>query len=184
LNNFRKVNESVLRLWCRILQAIPESRLLLHAFEGSHRERVRALLRQHDIHPDRVTFVGFTTELEYLRTYALIDLALDPFPYGGGTTTCDALWMGVPVVSLAGATAMGRAGLSILSNIGLPELVARDADQYSDIAVALAGDCARLRELRATLRRQMQWSPLMDAERFAHDVEAAYAAMWRHWCGA
>src|SRR5208337_4322502 len=102
---------------------------------------------------------------EYLRIYEHIDVALDPFPYGGGTTTCDALWMGVPVVSLAGETAVGRGGLSILSNIGLPELVARDPEEYVRIAAELARDLPRLSNLRATLRQRMQSSPLMNAPR-------------------
>ena len=118
----------------------------------------------------------------YFGIYERIDVALDPFPYGGGTTTCDALWMGVPVVSLAGQTAVGRGGLSILSNVGLPELVAADAEQYVRIAVELAHDLSRLSELRATLRDRMQASPLMDAPRFARNVEAAYREMWRRWC--
>ncbi len=119
---------------------------------------------------------------EYFNVYQRIDVALDPFPYGGGTTTCDALWMGVPVVSLAGQTAVGRGGLSILSNLGLPELVAHDAEQYVRIAEGLANDLPRLSNLRATLRQRMQDSPLMDAPRFARNVEAAYREMWRHWC--
>ena len=108
-------------------------------------------------------------------------MALDPFPYGGGTTTCDALWMGVPVVSLAGQTAVGRGGLSILSNLGLTDLVAHDVRQYVRIAADLANDLPRLGQLRATLRERMQSSPLMDAPRFARGVEAAYRTMWRRW---
>src|ERR1700689_864905 len=100
---------------------------------------------------------------EYFQLYHCIDVALDPFPYGGGTTTCDALWMGVPVVSLAGQTAVGRGGLSILSNVGLADLVASDSEQYVRIALELAGDLPRLSTLRATLRERMQKAPLMDA---------------------
>ena len=119
---------------------------------------------------------------EYFRIYERMDVALDPFPYGGGTTTCDALWMGVPVVSLAGQTAVGRGGLSILSNLGLADLVARDPDQYVAIAAALAGNLPHLCELRATLRNRMQKSPLMDASGFARNIEAAYRSMWQRWC--
>src|ERR1700678_1062337 len=104
---------------------------------------------------------------EYYRQYHRIDVALDPFPYGGGTTTCDALWMGVPVVSLAGQTAVGRGGLSILSNVGLADWVAYDGEQYVRIATELAGDLERFSELRATLRDRMQGSALMNAPRFA-----------------
>jgi predicted O-linked N-acetylglucosamine transferase (SPINDLY family) len=134
--------------------------------------------------PERVEFVAYLPWTEYFETYHRIDVALDPFPYGGGTTTCDALWMGVPVVSLAGKLAVGRGGLSILSNVGLADLVGRDVDQYVQIAAGLAADISRLQELRATMRERMRSSPLMDAPRFARNLEAAYRQMWRRWCGA
>ena len=183
LNNFCKVTEPTLAAWCRLLRVLPDSRLLLHAARGSHRDRVRAILAEQGVSSDRLVFVDGVPILEYLRLYEQIDVALDPFPYGGGSTTCDALWMGVPVVSLAGKTAVGRSGLSILSNIGLPELIASDVDQYVRIAAELAADLPRLAALRATLRERMQKSPLMDAPRFARNVEAAYREMWRRWCG-
>jgi len=119
---------------------------------------------------------------DYFTLYRRIDVALDTFPYGGGTTTCDALWMGVPVVTLVGQTAVGRGGLSILSNVGVPELAARSQDEYVRIATELAGDLPRLAHLRATLRQRMAQSPLMDAPRFARHVEAAYRQIWRQWC--
>ena len=127
-------------------------------------------------------FVKQVPLAEYFQIYERLDVAVDPFPCSGGTTTCDALWMGVPVVSLAGQTAVGRGGVSILSNVGLPELVAEDVGQYVRIAVDLAQDLSRLSELRATLRGRMQASPLMDAPRFARNVEAAYREMWQRWC--
>jgi len=182
LNNFCKVSPPALAAWSRLLQAVPGSTLLLHAQAGSHRDRVRALLAEQGLSAQRLAFVDSLPAAEYYSLYGRIDVALDPFPYGGGTTTCDALWMGVPVVSLAGQTAVGRGGLSILSNLGLPELVAHDAEQYLRIAEELAGDLARLAGLRATLRQRMQNSPLTDAPRFAGNVEAAYRQMWRRWC--
>ena len=182
LNNFCKVTPTTLAMWGRLLQAMPEARLLLHAHEGSHRDRVRDKLARQGVSPGRLTFVDLLPVAEYFRLYDRIDVALDTFPHGGGTTTCDALWMGVPVVSLAGQRAVGRGGLSILSNVGLPDLVARDADQYLRIALDLAGDLPRLRELRASLRDRMRNSPLMDAPRFARNVEAAYRLMWQRWC--
>jgi protein O-GlcNAc transferase len=127
-------------------------------------------------------FVSGLLPRQYFQLYHRIDIALDPFPYCGGTTTCDALWMGVPVVSLAGRTAVGRGGLSILSNLDLAELVGHDEDAYVRIALELAGDLPHLAELRATLRERMHNSVLMDAPRFARNVEAAYRAMWRRWC--
>jgi protein O-GlcNAc transferase len=182
LNNFAKVTGATLAAWRRLLQAVPRARLLLHAPAGSHRSRVREQLGLSGTDAERLEFIHRVSIADYLALYHRIDVALDPFPYGGGTTTCDALWMGVPVVSLAGATAVGRGGLSILSNVGLPELVAHDTDQYVRIATELAADPPRLAELRATLRKRMQQSPLMDAPRFARNVEAAYRGMWRRWC--
>ena len=121
---------------------------------------------------------------EYLNLYGQIDIALDPFPYGGGTTTCDALWMGVPVISLRGDTAVGRAGLSLLSNIGLPDLVAHTSGNMSNSPLRWPNDLPRLADLRSTLRERMKSSPLMDAPRFARNIEAAYRTMWRCWCAS
>jgi predicted O-linked N-acetylglucosamine transferase (SPINDLY family) len=182
LNNFAKVSGPTLVAWSRLLQTLPESRLLLHARPGSHCDRVRDLVARQGVRPERLGFVDRLAAAEYFRVYGQIDVALDPFPFGGGTTTCDALWMGVPVVSLAGATAVGRSGLSILSNLGRAEWVARDGEQYLRIAVDLAQDLPSLEELRGTLRAQMQASPLMDVPRFARNVEAAYRMMWQRWC--
>jgi protein O-GlcNAc transferase len=182
LNSFRKVNEPVLEIWTRLLRAVPQARLLLHAAEGTHRQRTADLLLKLGIDPRRLRFVGKVPLPEYVQLYGQIDIALDPFPYGGGTTTCDALWMSVPVISLRGNTAVGRAGLSLLSNIGLPELVAQTPEEYVRIAADLANDLPRLRALRSSLRTRMEQSPLMDAPRFARDVEAAYRTMWRQWC--
>jgi len=182
LNNFAKVTAPTLAAWRRLLQRVPQSRLLLYAPAGRHRDRVCEQLGLSGSATERVEFVNRVSVADYLKIYHRIDVALDPFPYGGGTTTCDALWMGVPVVSLAGQTAVGRGGLSILSNVGLPELVAHDVDQYLRIATDLAQDLPRLTQLRATLRPRMQQSPLTDAPRFARNVEAAYRTMWRRWC--
>jgi predicted O-linked N-acetylglucosamine transferase (SPINDLY family) len=182
LNNFCKVTPPVLAAWGRLLQAVPAARLLLHARAGSHRDRVWGFFSEQGISADRVEFVDIKPMTEYFGTYQRIDVALDPFPFGGGTTTCDALWMGVPVVSLVGQTAVGRGGLSILTNVGLPELAARSPEQYVQIAAELAGDLSRLSDLRATLRERMQSSPLMNSARFARHVEAAYRQMWRQWC--
>ncbi|HEX5244278.1 MAG TPA: tetratricopeptide repeat protein [Tepidisphaeraceae bacterium] len=181
-NNFCKVSEPALRAWRQILSQIPDSRLILHARGGSARQRVSDFFSQHGIDPSRLSFSGFLLRGQYFRQYGQIDIALDPFPYPGGTTTCDALWMGVPVVSLAGVMAVSRGGLSILSNVGLPELAARSAGQYMQIAMNLASDPARLEDLRTSLRSMMRASPLMDAPQFARDVEAAYRQMWRAWC--
>jgi protein O-GlcNAc transferase len=182
LNNFCKVSPEALDAWIQLLRATPKSKLILHAHEGSHRRRVRDLLEHRGIDPKRLKFEGWAPLHKYFMLYQQIDIGLDPFPYDGGTTTCNALWMGVPVVTLNGRTAVGRGGVSILTNIGLPELIAQTPKQYVEIAAGLAGDLPRLAELRQTLRSRMQASPLMDAPRFARNIEAAYRQMWRNWC--
>jgi len=182
LNNFSKVNEPLLSLWAKLLGAVPHSRLLLHALEGNQRRQVLTHLQREGVHPQRVSFAGRVSRKAYFEQYQSFDIALDTFPYGGGTTTCDTLWMGVPVVSLVGQTAVSRAGLSILSNVGLPELVAYTADEYVQIAMKWAHDLPRLQQLRSTLRQRMQQSPLMDAPRFARNIESAYRQMWHKWC--
>jgi protein O-GlcNAc transferase len=179
LNNFAKVSGAALSAWMELLRNVPESQLLLHANEGSHRQRVADRLGEHGIDPGRVRFAGFMAAQEYFALYRQIDIALDTFPYGGGTTTCDALWMGVPVISLAGKTGVGRGGVSILSNLGLGELVADSPQMYVRIAEELGKDQDRLSNLRSTLRQRMEKSALMDAPGFARDVEAAYREMWR-----
>ncbi len=184
LNQFAKVSRPALHLWVRILQCVPGSRLVLQSPPGSHQEAVRRLFAEGDIAVERVEFVGRAARADYFRLYGDLDLCLDPFPYNGHTSTLDALWMGVPVVTLAGRTGVGRGGVSILSNVGLPELIAETPEQYVAIAVALAADHARLSELRAGLRPRMQSSPLLDARQFAADVEAAFRRMWTTWCGA
>jgi predicted O-linked N-acetylglucosamine transferase (SPINDLY family) len=122
--------------------------------------------------------------MDYLRLFHEIDLALDPFPYNGHTTTCDALWMGVPVLTLAGKMAPARISHSLLANVGLGELAVESEAAYIQLAATLARDLPRLQKLRAGLRQRMQASPLMDAPRFARHVEAAYRDIWRRWCTA
>jgi protein O-GlcNAc transferase len=184
LNNFSKVTPAVLKTWSAILLAVPDSHLILHAIPGSPRDRVRNLFAGAGIKPDRITFIGWLHPAEYMDQYRRIDIALDPFPYAGGTTTCNALWMGVPVITLAGPTAIGRGGVSILNNVGLTELIARSPEEYVQLAVGLANDKARLGYLRSTIREQMKLSPLMDAKQFAIDIENAYRQMWRTWLGS
>ncbi len=181
LNNFSKMAPAVLKTWSDILLAVPDSRLALHAIPGSHRDRVRNLFADFGVKPDRISFSGWLPPTEYMDQYRRIDIALDPFPYAGGTTTCNALWMGVPVITLAGPTAIGRGGVSILNNVGLTELIAHSREEYVQLAVALANDKARLSHLRSTIREQMKISPLMDAKQFAMDIENAYRQMWRTW---
>ena len=182
LNNFCKNGDLVLKLWAQVLRRVKESRLVLLCGAGSHRQRTLQFLEREGVEAHRVEFVSWRSRRAYLELYHRLDIVLDPFPYNGHTTSLDALWMGVPVVSLAGAMPVSRAGLSILTNVGLTELVAHTEDQYVSRAVELAGDLPRLVELRATLRPRMEASPLMDAPGFARNIESAYRTMWRRWC--
>ena len=156
LNNFAKISDAAWEVWFEILLAAPRSRLLILVPTGSARQRAVARAGQRGIATDRLEFVDRQRWNIYIQAWQRIDIALDPFPYGGGITSCDALWMGAPVVTLSGKTAVGRGGRSILSNLGLPELVAETPRQYVEIAVALAADLPRLSELRATLRGRME----------------------------
>ena len=182
LNNFAKVTDATLALWTRLLARVPEARLLVYARAEPHRERVRRALRGAGLDEARAAFVGYQSLADYLDTYREIDIALDPHPYGGGTTSCDALWMGVPVVTLAGRTAVSRAGTTLLRNVGLDDLVAHSAEQYVELAADLIRDAERLAELRRELRARLEASPVMDARLFARDFEAVLRTGWRAWC--
>lgn len=182
LNNFAKVTAPTLELWIELLRRVPEARLLLYARGDHHRERVREALRRAGLAESRLTFVGRQPFVDYLETYREIDVGLDPVPWGGGTTTCDALWMGVPVVSLAGRTPVSRGGSTLLSNVGLERLVARSDEQYVDLAAGLMHDTQRLAALRRELRNRLESSPVMNAHQFARDLEGAFREMWRAWC--
>jgi predicted O-linked N-acetylglucosamine transferase (SPINDLY family) len=173
LNHFCKVNPRTLALWNRVLDAVPGSRLRLLAHPGAHRTWL--LEQMHD--PGRVDFIAFLPRPDYLAQYRRIDLCLDTLPYNGHTTSLDAFWMGVPVVTRVGATVVGRAGWSQLNNLGLPELAAWNDDDYVRIAADLASDLPRLAGLRAGLRARMEASPLMAAPGFARALEAAYRGM-------
>jgi protein O-GlcNAc transferase len=182
LNNFLKVNEAAIALWARVMREVDSSTLTLLAPLGDARKRMIEFFEAHGIDRGRVDFVEYQPRLLYLATYRSIDLCLDTFPYNGHTTSIDAFWMGVPVVTLVGSTVVGRAGLSQAMNLGLPELVARTADEYVRIALELSSDLDRLSALRAGLRTRIKMSPLMDAPRFARSLETAYRTIWRRWC--
>ncbi|MCZ7566659.1 MAG: tetratricopeptide repeat protein [Burkholderiales bacterium] len=183
LNHLAKVTPEVVRLWARVLAQVPESRLLLGAAgDEAVRARYAALFADQGIGASRLAFQPRLPMAEYLASHGAIDLALDPFPYNGGATSCHALWMGVPFVTLAGDRYMARMGESLLQAAGLPEFVARTEDQYVALAASLARDVARLAVLRRTLRERVVASPLFDAPAFARGLEAAYREMWRAWC--
>ncbi|MEO7101425.1 MAG: tetratricopeptide repeat protein [Luteolibacter sp.] len=177
-NNFCKVNEAVLELWARILRAVPDSRLMMLVPKGHAQIHTRRFMEGSGILAERLLLVERVPKEEYLSVYNQIDIALDPFPYQGSTTTCDALWMSCPVVTYAGERGVERVGQSILENIGHPELVGKNLDEYAEIAIRLANDPARLANLRSSLRQALASSPLMDAAGFTSDLENLYRDMW------
>jgi protein O-GlcNAc transferase len=184
LNNFCKVSDPTLALWSKVLQAVDGSRLLLLAPVGAARQRVLDRLREENIDLARIDFVEHRPRAKYLELYHRIDVCLDTLPYNGHTTSLDSYWMGVPVVTRVGHTVVGRAGYSQLMNLGLSELVAWSDDEFVSIAARLAADQSRLAHMRTTLRGRMERSPLMDAPRFARNIEAAYREIWQRWCAS
>jgi len=164
---------------------VPGARLLLKAVElrdAEEQARVRATLARDGIQGERVAFLGRTARHEHFAAYQAVDLALDPFPHGGGMTTLDALWMGVPVVSWAGRTISSRLAAASLAALGLSDFIAPGPGAYVELAVAKASDLGALARLRATLRARLAASELGDPKRYARAVEGAYRAMWRRWC--
>jgi predicted O-linked N-acetylglucosamine transferase (SPINDLY family) len=187
-NNLAKVTTSVIALWSATMHAVPGSRLILKtkAFaDAATRDRLIEKFAAYDIRADRLVLQGYIADIgNHLATYNEIDIALDTFPYGGGTTTFEALWMGVPVISLAGDRSTARLSLSFLTTAGLGALATTDPHAFVHCAVELAGNLPRLAEIRDKLRQRVAVSPLCDATRFARNVEDLYRAMWRRWCDA
>ena len=181
-NNFAKITPEVMRVWIAILARVPGSLLVLKNWCLDN-DRMKTFMLEAFARcgatPGQIELWNpNTSNFDHLNCYNSIDIALDPFPYNGTTTTCDALWMGVPVITLAGVSHVGRVGVSQMSNLGLQELIARDTNHYVDIAVALANDVPRLAALRGAMRVRMSASPLMDAPRLTKNLEAAYDNMW------
>ena len=185
-NAAHKINAAVIHLWCRVLAAVAGSRLLLKAngfADADTRRSIGEAFAAHGMGDDRVHFLPQATRhADHLAIYNQCDIALDTFPYNGTTTTCEAMWMGVPVVTVAGDRHAARVGLSLLTQLGLTELAGDTPDDYVRIAVALATDRPRLAGLRASLRGRMRASRLMDARAHAAAVEDAYRTMWQAWC--
>jgi predicted O-linked N-acetylglucosamine transferase (SPINDLY family) len=182
LNQFVKVSPLALNLWIEILARLPGSRLVLQAPPGSHRDTVRARFAERGIANNRIDFVELAPQRADFERLGGLDVSLDPFPFNGHTSTLNSLWMGVPVVTLAGRAAVGRGGVSILTNVGLPELIAGTPEQYVAIALHWASDLPKLAALRAGLRQRMKASPLTDGRQFTADVEAAFGDIWETWC--
>ena len=185
-NHLPKVTPEVIALWSQILQGVPGSRLILKSRwfgDQPTGDRYLALFNHCGIDSQRVKLVGLIPELRHhLAFYGNIDIALDPFPYNGTTTTCEALWMGVPVITLAGQTHGGRVGLSLLTTVGLAELIATTTQEYVAKAATLATDLRKLIQLRASLRERLAGSPLCDGVAQARAMEAVYRNLWQRYC--
>jgi len=185
-NHRAKITPEVVRLWSKILTCLTNSKLILKSKSLSDTETqnlLREMFVENGISPERIRFIGHIPSIiGHLELYNSIDIGLDTFPYNGTTTTCEAMWMGVPVIVQAGHTHVSRVGVSLLSNLGLTELIAESGDAYVEKAITLAGDLNRLKTLRAGLRDIISRSPLTDALQFTQDMEEACRKMWRHWC--
>ena len=186
-NNLAKITDGVRELWTRVLQAVPGARLSLKTISLADTSTRLLLIddfARRGVGEERLMLASHdATHFEHLSRYNQVDIGLDPFPCNGGTTSFDAMWMGVPVVTLAGNSFISRMGVSMLTSLGLTELVAQTPEDYVAIAARLARDLDRLAALRAGLRERMADSPLTDAKRFTLNLEQAYREMWVAWCG-
>lgn len=184
-NNLVKLTPSMIALWAELLGALPGARLKLKSFglkAASARRTIREEFSGHGVGPDRLELCAPEDSFaSHLAHYGGVDIALDVFPYNGVATTCEALWMGVPVITLAGPTHVSRVGASILSRVGLDELVANSAEEYVQKALQLARNADRLRTLRASMRERLRASALLDARGFARSLENAYREMLDRW---
>jgi len=187
-NNFNKINDGTMAAWSKLLAAVPNSRLILRSsghYPPGVEARLGKRLNEMGIGPDQVRVdPKITNYPAHLASYAEIDIALDPFPYNGGTTTVEALYMGVPVLVRAGDRYVAHMGESILHNTGLTDWLAPNESAYAALGVAKASDLEALAALRASLRDRMVSSPLFDAPRFARNFEAAVRGMWQVWCAS
>ncbi|CAG4899286.1 tetratricopeptide repeat protein [Paraburkholderia gardini] len=181
LNSLSKIGDDVVALWSRVLHAAAGSRLLLKAPQLDQqllRDSISARFARHGVAAERLILVGATPRNVHLDMFNQVDIALDPFPYPGGTTSVEGLWMGVPVLTRRGDRFLSHVGESILNTVGLPQWVAADDDDYVAKAISFAADRTSLGALRAGLRERLLASPLCDAPRFARNLEDAFAAMW------
>ena len=184
-NNLAKVNEAVIEVWSRLLRQMPGSRLLLKSkslkYMGVQRNLYR-LFAERGINEAQIDMVGWAGSMEeHLDLYCQVDIALDTFPYNGTTTTCEALFMGVPVVTLAGQEHVGRVGVSLLTHAGLEEFIANSEDAYIKLATSWAGNVQALTALRKQLRVRVSESDLCDALYKTRDIESAYRTIWIDW---
>lgn len=185
LNNLAKTNTYTIELWSKILKAVPKSRLLMKVTKlemPSAKQQVEKEFAKHGIGVDRLILEGGEQHKLFMEAYNRVDIALDPHPYTGGLSTCEALWMGVPVITLPGETFAGKHAATHLYNAGLPDWIAHDEADYIALAVKWANDLEGLSKLREGLREQVRASPLCDGPRFARNLEKALRFMWKDWC--
>jgi predicted O-linked N-acetylglucosamine transferase (SPINDLY family) len=184
--NLAKVTPKTLDMWSQVLREVPGSRLALKSTsfaDESTRQLVRDSFAARGVANDRLHFEPSGDLRSYFDFTNTLDICLDTFPFTGGTTTCHTLWMGVPVVTLAGQTSVSRVAASVLTNVALADLVANTPQQFVELAKPLAADATRLSTLRVNLRKMMKDSALCDAVGFARDLESAYRTLWRAWVG-
>jgi len=178
-----KISRAARRLWAEILGQVPDSRLLVVGVaRGRAQDDLLRDLTGPRVSRERITCVPYAALEEYLRLFAEVDIALDSLPFSGGTTSCDTLWMGVPIVTMPGTRSVSRSASSVVSNVGLTDWIASSPEDYVRRAVRFAGERKLLAELRGSMRNRMAASPLMDEVRFVRDLELAYREMWRKWC--
>lgn len=186
-NRFSKTSRRVLECWAQILCALPYAKLLLCIPEGTVRQQVTEQFSQHGVSSDRLRFFSKVSHTEFWSMHTEVDIALDPFPFGGGTTSCETLWLGVPIVTCTGGADSfaprfaSRMGKVFLNALGLPDLVTENESDYVKVAINLASDSKRLIQLRQELRPRMAASALTDEKRFVREVETAYRHLWHHW---
>jgi predicted O-linked N-acetylglucosamine transferase (SPINDLY family) len=180
LNNVKKIGAECIALWARLLTSIPTSRLLFATVgEGDMREQLARQFAEHGISPERLEFVSNMPTLQFLHKLQEVDISLDPFPVNGATTTCESLWLGIPVLTLVGDRFLTRAGLSVLSAANMQEFASFTSDEFIEKIIALTKDLPRLAEIRANLRDRLRASPLLDQAQFTLDLEALYQQMWQ-----
>jgi len=183
-NNIWKIHGAVVDAWSRILLRTPGSRLLLVGLPGaSTRARFESMFAARGVDDSRLRLYPAVSDAEFWRLRQQVDVALDPFPYNGVTSVCEALWVGTPLPALLGTYGQSRCAASLLMCIGLTDLVARDEDEYVEIGVRLAGDLDTLAATRSTLRERMQHSPLMGYGAFTSALEGLYREIWIDWVG-
>jgi len=184
-NNRAKITPEVIKIWSMILILVPNARLYIKSKSLSDSATQKSLhdkFIENNVAPEQIKFMGYSpSTYDHLDLYNSVDIGLDTFPYNGTTTTCEAMWMGVPVIVLSGMIHMSRVGVSLLSNVGLPDLIGDSADDYVHKAVELAANLEKLKKIRLELRNMMCRSPLMNGPLFTHSLENAYRRMWENW---